>query len=81
MKFIDLVKNSINTICAKYLNDKEEIEYLPIFYIAGSQILPPPLPPHEEDELIKKLSEKDNLETRQILVERNLRLVVYIAKK
>ena len=33
MKFIDLVKNSINTICAKYLNEKEEIEYLPIFYI------------------------------------------------
>ena len=28
MKFIDLVKNSINTICAKYLNEKEEIEYL-----------------------------------------------------
>ena len=70
MKFIDLVKNSINTICAKYLNEKEEIEYLPIFYIAGSQTLPPPLPPEEE-----------NLETRQILVERNLRLVVYIAKK
>ena len=26
MKFIDLVKNSINTICAKYLNEKEEID-------------------------------------------------------
>ena len=30
---------------------------------------------------IKKLSEENNLEARQILVERNLRLVVYIAKK
>ena len=55
MKFIDLVKNSINTICAKYLNEKEEIEYLPIFYIAGSQTLPPPLPPEEEAEFMGAL--------------------------
>lgn len=81
MKLVDLVKNSIDTICAKYLGKNNEIEYLPIFYIAGSQTLPPPLPPEEEAELIEKLSEEDNLEARQILVERNLRLVVYIAKK
>lgn len=81
MKLVDFVKNSISNLCAKYLNEKNEIEYLPIFYIAGSQTLPPPLPPEEEAELIEKLSEEDNLETRQILVERNLRLVVYIAKK
>ena len=81
MKFFDLVKNSISSICAKYLNDDDEIEYLPIFYIAGSQTLPPPLPPEEEESLIEKLSEEDNLEIRQKLVERNLRLVVYIAKK
>ena len=81
MKIIDLVKNSINTICAKYLNENNEIEYLPIFYIAGSQTLPPPLSPEEEAELIKKLSQEDNLNVRQTLVERNLRLVVYIAKK
>ena len=81
MKFVDFVKNSISSICAKYLNDDGKIEYLPIFYIAGSQTLPPPLPPEEEEEMIKKLSEENNLEARQILVERNLRLVVYIAKK
>ena len=81
MKFVNLVKESINTICAKYLNEDNEIEYLPIFYIAGSQTLPPPLQPEEEIEFINKLSEEDNLEARQILVERNLRLVVYIAKK
>lgn len=80
MNFIDLMKNSINTIYAKYLNNKEN-DYLPIFYIAGSQTLPPPLPPEEEEKLIKKLNEEDNLEARQKLVERNLRLVVYIAKK
>lgn len=79
MKFIDLVKNSINTICAKYLNEKRR-QNTYLFYIAGSQTLPPPLPPEEEAEFIEKLADEDNLEARQILVERNLRLVVYIAK-
>ena len=84
MNVVELLKkgiDSIGTICAKYINEDNEIEYLPIFYIAGSQTLPPPLEQKEEEELIKKLSEEDNLKTRQILVERNLRLVVYIAKK
>ncbi len=81
MNIIDILKSSIGNICAKYLNDNDEIEYLPIFYIAGSQTLPPPLPPEEEEELIQKLNDEDNLEVRQTLVERNLRLVVYIAKK
>lgn len=81
MKIVDLLKNSINTICAKYINEKNEIEYLPIFYIAGSQTLPPPLAPEEEAELIEQLSKENNLQVRQKLVERNLRLVVYIAKK
>ena len=52
MKIFELIKNSINnlgTICAKYINENNEIEYLPIFYIAGSQTLPPPLSPEEEE--------------------------------
>lgn len=84
MNIVKLLKKGIDnleTICAKYINIDNEIEYLPIFYIAGSQTLPPPLEQKEEEELIKRLSEEDNLKTRQILVERNLRLVVYIAKK
>ncbi|NLF80439.1 MAG: RNA polymerase sporulation sigma factor SigE [Clostridia bacterium] len=51
-----------------------------VHYIGGSDILPPPLPPEEEQELIRRLSNKD-LAARQILVEHNLRLVVYIARK
>ena len=81
MNIMKLLTNSINTICAKYINENNEIEYLPIFYIAGSQTLPPPLPPEEEEKLIEKLSQENNLLVRQKLVERNLRLVVYIAKK
>ena len=84
MNIVEFLKrkiDNISTICAKYINENDEIEYLPIFYIAGSQTLPPPLEPAEEERLINKLSEEDNLEARQLLVERNLRLVVYIAKK
>ena len=81
MNIINEMKKNINAICAKFINEKDEIEYLPIFYVAGSQTLPPPLPPEEEEEYINKLSEEDNLLARQTLVERNLRLVVYIAKK
>ena len=78
MDILSIIKNKIGTICAKYINEEDEIEYLPIFYIAGSQTLPPPLPPEEEEQLIKELSQQNNSEARQILVERNLRLVVYI---
>ena len=81
MDILSIIKNKIGTICAKYINEEDEIEYLPIFYIAGSQTLPPPLPSEEEEQLIKELSQQNSPEARQILVERNLRLVVYIAKK
>ncbi len=81
MNLKDLIKTSINTICAKYLNENNEVEYLPIFYIAGSQTLPPPLEAEEEENYIKQLESDNNLIARQTLVEHNLRLVVYIAKK
>ncbi len=51
-----------------------------IFYIGGSDILPPPLGPEEESRLIGLLASNGD-EVRQTLIERNLRLVVYIAKK
>mgnify|MGYP000670067565 CR=1 FL=1 len=66
MNIVELLKkgiNNINTICAKYINEDNEIEYLPIFYIAGSQTLPPPLEQKEEEELIRKLSEEDKKNT------------------
>ena len=82
MNFIEFIKKSINAICAKYIDGYiDDDEILPIFYVAGSQTLPPPLSPEEEEETDRKLDTEDKLEARQILVERNLRLVVYIAKK
>ena len=80
MKIIDFLKENVNSLYIKYIKNEEIIEE-PIFYIAGAQTLPPPLPEEEELFYIQKLSEEDNLEARQILIERNLRLVVYIAKK
>jgi RNA polymerase sporulation-specific sigma factor len=51
-----------------------------IFYIGGSEALPPPLSKEEEAILINKLPNGDEA-ARSILIERNLRLVVYIARK
>ena len=79
MNILQMLKYSINTIYVRYIQE-ENIDSLPIYYIGGSQILPPPLLPEEEEILLKKLAEND-AETRKTLVERNLRLVVYIAKK
>ena len=79
MNIIEILKAKLNTLYVKYLNN-DEIETLPIFYIGGSQNLPPPLDSKEEEELLKKLENKD-VEAKKTLVERNLRLVVYIAKK
>lgn len=82
MKLIEFIKKSIDSICTKYINGNiEDEEFLPIFYVAGSQTLPPPLTPEEEEKTIKKLDSNESLEARKVLVERNLRLVVYIAKK
>ena len=51
-----------------------------VFYIGGSEALPPPLSKEEEAVLINKLPNGDEA-ARSILIERNLRLVVYIARK
>lgn len=51
-----------------------------VFYICGADVLPPPLEKDEEENLIKRLENGDN-SVKSELTERNLRLVVYIAKK
>lgn len=51
-----------------------------IYYIGGKEALPPPLTKEEEAELLEKLPDGDKA-VRSILIERNLRLVVYIARK
>ncbi|HEY4600389.1 MAG TPA: RNA polymerase sporulation sigma factor SigE [Cerasibacillus sp.] len=51
-----------------------------IYYIGGKTALPTPLTKEEEAELLKLLAKGDQ-SARAVLIERNLRLVVYIARK
>lgn len=60
---------------------KKEIETGDIFYIGGTEVLPPPLTGEEEAERLEQLETEGSEEARAILIEHNLRLVVYIAKK
>lgn len=52
-----------------------------IHYIGGADILPAPLDNEEEARLIEKLGTEEAGEAKSALIEHNLRLVVYIAKK
>lgn len=50
-----------------------------VHYIGGAETLPPPLTAEEETDILSRIDEDESL--RRVLVERNLRLVVYIARK
>ena len=52
-----------------------------VHYIGGSEVLPPPLELEEELEAIEQLDSQNSADARSKLIEHNLRLVVYIAKK
>ena len=65
----------INRILQKLKVFKNEVHY-----VGGNDALPPPLKKEEEEELVEKLIHGDE-SIRDILIERNLRLVVYIARK
>ena len=56
------------------------IEPPPVFYIGGSDTLPPPLERDAEERAVKALEAGDE-QARQLLIEHNLRLVVYISKR
>lgn len=52
-----------------------------IHYIGGAEVLPPPLETEKENEIIHDLGTEYEDEAKSLLIEHNLRLVVYIAKK
>ncbi len=56
-----------------------EVSASELYYINGADVLPPPLSAEEEYELVR--SDVEPEQKRSTLIERNLRLVVYIAKK
>ena len=51
-----------------------------VFYIGGSDILPPPLKGQQEQQALLALEQGDEA-AKQLLIEHNLRLVVYIARR
>ena len=67
MKILNFIK--------KYFSDNEKI-----LYLGSTDILPPPLTKEEEESLVM-LSNKGDMSARNKLIEHNLRLVVFLAKK
>ncbi len=81
MKYkVSNIKSFILFKCINLLKKYNMIEYEDILYMGGNDALPPPLSKEEEIKLVAQLKDGDN-SVRTILIERNLRLVVYIARK
>lgn len=70
-----MVRFNIKSFANYLLFPKNEVHY-----IGGAEILPPPLSSEEESLLLEKMYEEEE-SARKTLIEHNLRLVVYIAKK
>ena len=52
-----------------------------VFYIGGSDVFQPPLKAEEEALLVEQMGGENDVQVKSVLIERNLRLVVYIARK
>ena len=73
-KLFDFIRDFIDRL---FFNKKKNI-----YYIGGTETLPPPLDAEEEKKLIEcLLDDEKSAHVRKTLIEHNLRLVVYIAKK
>lgn len=73
----NIYNNIYNKILKKNFLDEEYKQYL--LYLCGSEALPLALNEEQEKDLIKRLGHEEN--AKQQLIEHNLRLVVYIARK
>ncbi len=69
------IKETVKSLFSRLFSKGEQ----GVYYINGPDLLPPPLTSDEEAEAISKLSFDES--ARQLLIEHNLRLVVYIAKR
>lgn len=71
----ELKMKVVESVKGVFFQKKNEVHY-----IGGTDILPPPLDSEEEADILQQL-EQGETSAKSILIERNLRLVVYIAKK
>lgn len=81
MKHLVLLRLQWRLFCLKLLRKLGlEKAYQPIHFVGSSEALPPPLSEEEEVFLLDRLRQGDHV-VKTVLIERNLRLVVYIARK
>lgn len=78
-KFFLLIKVQLKITWIKLLQ-KIGLYRSAIYYLGSSETLPPPLEEEEESYLLERLGAGEE-EVRKLLIEHNLRLVVYIARK
>lgn len=74
------IKTKVNILIFRLIYHFKLIKGKPIWYVGGSEALPPPLTVDEEQKLLDKLITSD-FGVKKTLIERNIRLVVYIARK
>ena len=79
MKFAQKLHMAARLKCAEILVRIKSLIDDEVYYIGGSETLPAPLTPQEEAELLARLGTDESVKTA--LIEHNLRLVVYIARK
>ncbi len=79
LKKVTEMRNKLQSILSRFLSKFKGFAKS-IYYIGGNDALPPPLTKEEEEALVENLEMGDE-SIRSILIERNLRLVVYIARK
>ncbi|MGE5395951.1 MAG: RNA polymerase sporulation sigma factor SigE [Chitinophagales bacterium] len=77
-KFWFRIISYLRNLAVRFLIKTHLYQY--VYYVGSTEVLPPPLSGEEENQLIQQL-EAGNLTVKSSLIEHNLRLVVYIAKK
>ncbi len=78
---IEAIEQFLGMRFKKSLRKDDSFEGTELFYIGGAEVLPPPLELEEENECIMRLGTTQEADAKSMLIEHNLRLVVYIAKK
>lgn len=68
------IKKLLQNLVKKFIKEDE------VYYINGTEVLPPPLSKEEEEYYVEEYG-KGSMEARNKLIEHNLRLVVYVARK
>lgn len=79
MKLAEKIMRVTRLSCADFVIRLKHLLGDEVYYIGGSETLPPPLTSEEEARLLARLDSDESV--RATLIERNLRLVVYIARK